>query len=133
MIITYKVRKQQGEHIPIEIFSTELSPSEALTKYLKENKQCTYSQIGKLLNRDQRGIWGSYARAKKKLTEPFNVSQEHKVPISIFTDRKFSMFEILVHHLVHEQNYKIAKISQLLNRKTSTVWTVYQRAKKKIE
>ena len=135
MIITYKVNKtgKKGDehHIPVQIFSTKLSPSEAITKYLKENKQLNFSQIGKLLNRDQRGIWGSYARAKKKQSEQFEVSHEHTVPVSIFTERKFSLFEILVHHLVHEQNYKVAHISRLLNRKISTVWTVYNRAKKK--
>jgi len=134
MIITYRVNKAMQDddvHIPVEIFSTKLSPSEAVTKYLKENKELTLSQIGKLLNRDQRGIWGSYARAKKKQTEKFTITKEHTVPVSIFTERKFSLFEILVYHLVHEQNFKIAQISQVLNRKVSTVWTLYNRAKKK--
>ncbi len=133
MIITYKVNRPSDEkyNIPVQIFGTKLSPSEAITKYLKENKQLSFSAIGKLLNRDQRGIWGSYARAKQKQSQPFEVTHEHTVPVSIFTERKFSLFEILVHHLVHEQEYKIAHISHLLNRKTSTIWTIYNRAKKK--
>ena len=40
---------------------------EAVTLYLKEKLSYRYSQIAKLLKRDQRTIWCAYNNAKKKL------------------------------------------------------------------
>jgi hypothetical protein len=53
--------------IPVSIFKKEkLTPFEAMVKYLKEEKNLNYRQIGKLLNRDERNIWTVYNRSKKK-------------------------------------------------------------------
>jgi DNA-directed RNA polymerase specialized sigma24 family protein len=53
--------------IPISVFKKpKLTPFEAMVKYLKEEKNLNYRQIGNLLNRDERNIWTVYSRAKKK-------------------------------------------------------------------
>tara|TARA_Y100000310_G_scaffold324581_1_gene386599 strand:- start:12197 stop:12403 length:207 start_codon:yes stop_codon:yes gene_type:complete len=53
--------------IPSSIFKNrELSVLEAMTVYFKEEKEMTYAQIARLLNRDDRTIWTAYQRAKKK-------------------------------------------------------------------
>jgi hypothetical protein len=55
------------ENIPTSIFlDRTISVLEAITKYLKEEKNLTYHQIAVLLNRDDRTIWTCYNRAKKK-------------------------------------------------------------------
>ena len=66
-----KKRKKEGGEafisIPTSIFQDrELSVLEAITEYLKEKKGMRYSEIAKLLNRDDRTIWTSYNRAKAK-------------------------------------------------------------------
>ncbi len=53
-------------HIPSSIFKNrKLTIFEAIVVYLKE-KEMKYSEIGKLLNRDQRNIWTIYNRSIQK-------------------------------------------------------------------
>jgi len=65
-----KGRKDGSEgfiSIPTAIFQDrELSVLEAIAEYLKEKKGMRYSEIAKLLNRDDRTIWTAYNRAKEK-------------------------------------------------------------------
>lgn len=54
-------------NIPSSIFrDRELSVLEAIVEYFKEKKQMKYSEIAKLLNRDDRTVWTAYQRAKEK-------------------------------------------------------------------
>jgi len=73
--ITYKsvkkkkplLAKEAGIQIPLSIFrNRKLSTLEALVRFLK-NLDIKYSEIARLLNKDQRTIWTVYSRAKKKL------------------------------------------------------------------
>lgn len=53
--------------IPSSIFrDRELSVLEAIVEYFKEKKQKKYSEIARLLNRDDRTIWTAYQRAREK-------------------------------------------------------------------
>ncbi|MDP3728363.1 MAG: hypothetical protein Q8R18_02805 [bacterium] len=53
--------------VPLNIFTEQkLSPLETLVVYLKEKKELSYHTIAKLLCRDDRTIWTTYMRAKKK-------------------------------------------------------------------
>jgi DNA-directed RNA polymerase specialized sigma24 family protein len=55
-------------NIPTFIFKDrDLAALEAIVIYLKDSQGMTYAQIAKLLNRDDRTIWTTYTRAKKKL------------------------------------------------------------------
>ena len=55
--------------IPLSIFKDKrLTVLESITIYLKE-KEMKFSEIAKLLERDQRNIWTIYSRAKKKLNK----------------------------------------------------------------
>ena len=54
--------------IPSSIFKNrQLSVLEAITVYLHDKKKMRYSQIARLLNRNDRTIWTAYQRAKKKM------------------------------------------------------------------
>ncbi|MBW2986216.1 hypothetical protein KY333_02485 [Candidatus Woesearchaeota archaeon] len=118
--------------IPVEIFSIELSPAEAIVKFLKDHKNLTYSQIGKLLNRDQRGIWGAYNRAAKKQMSSFQVyPTQLLIPIEIFQDRDYPILEKLVSYLKEDQNISVLQIAEMLDKSKSTIWTVYNRARRK--
>ena len=53
--------------IPSSIFQDrELSVLEAMVEYFKEKKGMKYSEIARLINRDDRTVWTVYKRAKKK-------------------------------------------------------------------
>jgi len=55
-------------NIPSFIFKDrELAALEAIVVYLKDSQGMNYAQIAKMLNRDDRTIWTTYQRAKKKL------------------------------------------------------------------
>ena len=58
--------KERREKIPLSAFTKELSILESVVKYLKENCKYKYSQIAKILNRDDRTIWTTYNNAKNK-------------------------------------------------------------------
>lgn len=122
----------QEEHtIPVSIFSTKLAPLESLVKYLKENLNLTYSEIAKLLNRNERTIWTAYKFAIKKKKEKLVVKPGFFIPISIFSDRKFSILESLVKYLKEKLMLTYHEIAALLNRDDRTIWTVYRRARQK--
>jgi len=54
-------------NIPSYIFlDRSVSVLEKIVEYLKENKELSYRQIAKLLNRDERTIWTVYNRVQKK-------------------------------------------------------------------
>ena len=54
-------------YIPVSILTNrELSVLENIVKYLYENFELNYSEIARLLCRDNRTIWTVYSRAKKK-------------------------------------------------------------------
>ena len=113
--------------VPVSIFKNN-SPLEALVKYLKENIGLSLQEISKLLNRDPRTIWITYNNSKD-LT--LDVSSKIKVPVEIFSDRKYSVFENLVDYLVQEEKLELSKIAKLVSRDYKTIWTFYKRAKVK--
>ena len=61
----FVVEKSELE-IPVSIFNDKLSALESLVYYLHDELNLKFSQIAKLIHRDQRTIWVSYSRARKK-------------------------------------------------------------------
>ena len=55
------------------------------------------------------------------------------IPISIFTNRKLGVLETLTKHLKEEGRLANYEIADILNRDNRTIWTAYDRAKKKNE
>ena len=119
--------------LPVSIFDNkELSALEAICKYLKEELGLRYSEIAKLLNRDQRTVWVTYNNSVKKRKQRLVVKDSiYKIPVSIFKDRKFSVLEALVSYLRDNYNLRYIEISKLLNRDERNIWGVYDKAKKK--
>lgn len=52
--------------IPLNAFKSKLSILETAVKFLKEHYELRYTEIAKLLNKDQRTIWTVYKRAQQK-------------------------------------------------------------------
>ena len=61
----FAVKKSKFE-IPISIFDDKLPALESVVNYLHDKLNLRFSEIAEFLNRDQRTIWTSYSRARKK-------------------------------------------------------------------
>ncbi len=116
--------------VPITIFAGKLAPSEALTKFLKENSSLSYHEISGLIGRDEKSVWANYKRAAKKMPWHFEIKDSLTVPISIFVSEK-SILEAVVCYLKDVKAMGNNKIAQLLNKNPANVWTVHNRATKK--
>ncbi|MBU0894114.1 MAG: hypothetical protein KKF48_01455 [Nanoarchaeota archaeon] len=118
--------------VPGTIFINKLGALEALTKYLKEKLNLPYSEIAKLLNRDQRTIWASYNKSKQKQKATLKIKKSNIfIPISIFKNRKLTILESLTIYL-RKQDLNYGEIAKILNRDQRNIWTIYSKAMKKI-
>jgi hypothetical protein len=115
--------------IPLTIFSARLTVLESVVKFLKEDKNSSFHEIGILLGRNERNIWHAYQHAsvKQKKHLPYKDSP-YAVPVFIFQDTKLSALESLVVYLRHTFNLSYHEIAVLIQRDDRTIWTVYQRA-----
>ena len=133
-MVLAKAKEDSVILIPLSVFLDRgVSVLEAVSEYLKDSKELSYHEIAVLLNRNDRTIWTCYNRAKKK--NPGHVvklaeSKEH-IPSSIFLDREVSVLEAIVEYLKDERGLSYHEMAVLLNRDDRTVWTCYNRAKKK--
>ena len=59
--------KETKYYVPVSALSDRrLGVLESVVKFLKENYELNYSEIGRLLGRDPRTIWTAYSRGKNK-------------------------------------------------------------------
>jgi parallel beta-helix repeat protein len=120
-------------NIPITVFSSKLGGLEALSKYMKENLGKSYTEIGELLSRDERTIWTAYKKASEKYKGEIRAEKtDINIPISIFENRKLTIFESIVVYL-KEKGMKYNEIGELLNRNQRNIWTIYSRSVKNLE
>lgn len=120
------------ESVPLSIFGKGLSPSEALCRYLKDDRGLSFHEIAALLNRDDRSVWTSYSRAVGKSCEPFVPGEDEiHIPVAIFQDRSLSILEHVVSYLRENYRYSNSKIARLTNKNPSSIATVANRAESK--
>lgn len=125
---------RENLRIPSFIFlDRRLTPLEALIKYLREEKKLSYNIIAKLLARNVRDIYKTYAHAFDKSFSKIklDIRSYYQIPVIIFSNRKLSASEALVLYIKDSLNQPYHEISRLLNRDDRTVWTTYKRAIKK--
>src|SRR3989338_9006271 len=102
--IFYEVEKKDVL-IPINIFNEELSGLTAISKYLKENLEMNYAEIGKLLNRSQKTIWKSYNSSIKKSPKKYTLAETpYTISVIGLQSRKLSILETIVKHLKESFN-----------------------------
>lgn len=120
------------EGLPISIFRSGISGLEAIVVYLKDVKGLSINEISKLLHRKKSTLYTTYHKAKEKLAGEIDSSDTSiLIPYRIFADRKFAVLESLVAYLKDEMKFSFVKIVTLLDKKYSTVRTVYVRYKQK--
>ena len=119
--------------IPISIFNKKLRILETLTKYLKEELNFSYHQIGVLLNRNERNLWNTYKSANRKYSDKLKIEDSrYFVPISTFQN-KLGALENIVLYLKDELGLSYHIIGELLERDERTIWSAYNKTKKKIK
>jgi len=129
-ILSY-IQKPRNE-IPLSIFNKNLGSLETITKYLRENQKLNFVKIAELTNRNQKALCRTYHNAIKKQKDEFKITEsEFYFPIYILKNRNLSVLESIVVYLKEKLNLSFIKISSLLKRDPSTIWTIYHRALKK--
>ncbi len=159
----YNAQKKQSEEpiispdglcVPTSIFASGLATLEAVSLYLQRNRGLRIVNIAKLLGKDNKVIWTSIQRAKKKfgdekvpeegeLVEEIEEKKKRNeidekraelkteiIPLDIFA-HECSPLEAMVAHLKNQYGYSYAKIARLLSKHPSTIATSYQHARKK--
>jgi DNA-binding CsgD family transcriptional regulator len=134
-LMTGIVREKKIVSVPISLFrSTELSAYELITTYLKESLGMTLTQIAKATGRNPQAVYITLRNAREKLKNPLSLEySENDIPLKIIADRDFSILECIVAYLVEKKGLSLAEISKLLYRDNRTIWTIYDRFKKKRE
>ena len=124
--------KTSKDSVPVSIFDNDkLSIFEALAKYMKENLGLRFVLIGSMLKRSDKTIWTTYQKSKQKMPLPFSsIVSDINIPMEKFSNRNLTIFESLVVHL-KSLNLTNHEIAVRLHRDDRTIWSVYDRAKKK--
>ena len=118
--------------IPVGIFANDsLGSLESIVKYLKEELKLKFSKIGKLLNRSNKTIWATYHNAAKKMPSAFGIiSRDIMIPVSAISDRSYSTLESVV-GFIKNLDYTNHEVAAMLHLDDRTIWSVYDRVKKK--
>lgn len=125
-----KICYKEGILIPVYIFSGNLSPAEALSKFLKEHYELDYSKIAEITGRDVKSVWANYKRASKKMPWAFENKEGVSMPASAFNP-ELSTLENVISYLKNNMEMSNKKIAGLLNKNPSNVWSLNKRASKK--
>lgn len=115
---------------PASIFSKKLTVLHSIVKYLKENKECSLSDISRLIGRDQRNVWRIYHDARGRSPNEL-ASHGLLLPVSLFSNEITSAQESIVCYLKETKEMTLHEIALLLKRDDRTIWTAYHRARKK--
>ncbi len=127
----YKL-KEKEILIPVSIFNDNLSCFETIVKYLRENLNLSNKQISLLIKRSDKTIYQTYKSASEKFSGKLKSNDsEYYVPLLNLANRKLSVLENIVKFLHDCYDLSYSNIAKLLHRDPRTVWTVYQRTKKK--
>ena len=118
--------------VPCGIFR-EISPLEALVKYLRENKKISYKTISEIIGRSESGLRATYSNVTRKYPKIIFSELEISGPILDLKlyDKKLSVLE-WVSNTLKKSGLKYSEISKILNKDERTVWTTNNRAERKI-
>ena len=124
--------KRQSEDVPLCVLkSKRLGILESVVKYYREIG-FSYDKIATMLNRNRGSIVCSYNAAVKKYSKRFAVEDcPVLIPYSIFKDRKYGVLEALSMYMKDMLKMNYSEIARALDRNPRTIWTAYNRARKK--
>jgi uncharacterized protein YlxP (DUF503 family) len=121
--------REEENMLPASLYQDRaLGIMELTVKYMKENLGYSFSEIARLLNRDQRTIWVVYHNVTQK--HPLAIHPAHSeylIPASIFADREKGVLQAIVTYLKIKYSLRFADIGKILNRDPRVVCTVYHK------
>ncbi len=118
--------KKTEEGIPIQILrDKKLSNLEAITKYLRENKNLKYSEISKILHRKTSTLAVTYKNSKAKKPGKITVTETETIPFSAFKPGQSILGSICKH--LKETGLKNVEIAKKLGKNPRTIWTTLHR------
>ncbi|MBW2965043.1 hypothetical protein KY363_06305 [Candidatus Woesearchaeota archaeon] len=123
------VSTHQG--IPFSVFNTQLGTLESAVKYLREELSLSYESIGALLGRGPGPIGVTYRRTRSKHPARLTVTPGESLPFNAFRDRRLSVLESAANYLA-AQGHDWHEIAQIMRRNDKTIWTVLDRARRKL-
>jgi DNA-binding NarL/FixJ family response regulator len=127
------LRKTRENTLPLSIFIKKLSCLESIVRFLRQNRRLSNKEIASLLNRKQNTISTTYNNSLKKFPGKLEEESDYFIPLEKIRSRRLSVLESVCIHLKSEYNLSNSRIAALLNRDMKTIWTVINRAKKKLE
>ncbi len=132
LFVDYLSRESIESRIPVSVFNAKkLSSFELVVRFLKDETKLKNNKIAKLLMRSQQSVWNTYKNSKKKFSGKLEIkSSEYDIPVSVFQN-KYSILESIVAYLREKHYLRFSEIAELINRDQRTVWTVYNRKKKR--
>ncbi len=117
--------------LPVEIFSRELGILEATCKYLRENYKMRYSEIAKVLQRDQRTIWVAYKKAQKKRASKIIIKESRiLIPISILGNKNRTLMESTIQYCKEQYQMRYSEIAKVLQRDQRNIRSTYLKSVK---
>ncbi|MBR9677613.1 hypothetical protein GOV04_05730 [Candidatus Woesearchaeota archaeon] len=134
LVLQKRKEKELEFSIPLSIFSQQLSPAEALVKFLKDNKGLRFCNIAKALQKKENGVWLNYQRAiKKKSGELTSLPDDIQIPLYIFKNPSLSYLESIVYYLRTELKLSNKLIAKKLSKSEQVLSIAYNRAKNKLK
>ena len=113
--------------IPIsKLNNRELTILESVIIYLRK-KDLKYSEIGKLINRDQRNVRSIYYETENRVKEEEFVEFNPTIPLTIFSS-ELGALEATSKYMKENLGLSYHNIGKLLNRDERTIWTAYNKA-----
>lgn len=125
-------RARRMDGIPLSIFNPHLGALESIVKYMRDELSLDYASIARILNRNEGPIGVTYRRAKAKHDGTLDMTSADHIPFGIFSNKKLSVFENIAYYLA-KQGRDWHDIAMILHRNDKTVWTVLDRAKRKMK
>lgn len=116
---------EQEIFIPVNIFSFSLSPLQSLVNYLKDTHNLSFKDIAEKLGRSYATIYAAYKPSLQELPQT-----KYLLPLALFSQDQ-SVLETCVVYLKEKMRLNFSEIGRLLNKDPRTIWSTYNRTKKK--
>lgn len=119
------------EGVPVSIFNSRLGALESIVKYMREELGLSYGSIAKLLGRNEGPIGVTYRQAVRKYPGRLDIKSGQLISFGAFRANDLSILEAAVLSL-QRQGYSIGEIADVMCRDYKTIWTVLDRARRKM-
>lgn len=125
-------QSQKEKTLPLSIFAQKLPPTAALCKYLSENEELSNREIAKILHLQEKSVWATLARAKRKMKAKFSFGEEKYIlPLSLFSHPSLSLLESVVSYLHQIYHLKNPQIAKLLHKSPNSIAVLAKRGREK--